>query len=256
MIHAAVVVGADGVGGIVRRTMGLSRGTLCAQVIEVDTEPVAGDVDRAFLHFDGTDRRYSGYAWDFPSIVGGDALVCRGIYHLKRRGEDVDIRALLAERLARMGLDLAKCRIKRFAERGYEPVVRLTDGVRMLVGEAAGIDPVTGEGIAQAIEYGALAGRFLAGWYERGVPLSLWERAVKRSRLAIDLAIRSRATRLFYGASRAGTEDFLLRSPDALHVGCQHFAAQRVDRARLAAVMLRLGFGYLAGTFSGRGIPA
>jgi flavin-dependent dehydrogenase len=165
-LRTRVVVGCDGIGSVVRKGLGLGAGRLRAQVIEVDTEPVAADRDRALLHFDASDRRLPGYAWDFPTIVGGRALVCRGIYRLKIAGDaaegQADVASLLAERLRAVGVDPSQCENKRYAERGYEPASRIARGATMLVGEAAGIDLATGEGIAQAIEYGVLAGRFLA----------------------------------------------------------------------------------------------
>jgi flavin-dependent dehydrogenase len=243
-IPARVVVGSDGVGSVVRRSMGLGAGELRAQVIEVDTEPVDGDRDRALLHFDSADRRVAGYAWDFPTIVDGRALVCRGIYHLKTsrdlRRDGPDLGELLADRLRGFGIDPARCHNKRYAERGFEPAARLAEGARMLVGEAAGIDPVTGEGIAQAIEFGAMAGRFLAGAVARAgagpVALDGWPHEVAASRLARDLRIRLRLMGLFYGPWRTDVEDFLVETPDALFVGCQHFAAQPHDWARVAGV--------------------
>ena len=112
-VAARVVVGCDGVGSVVRQSMGLGPGELRAQVIEVDTEPIAGDRDRALLHFDSTDGRARGYAWDFPTVVDGRPLVCRGVYHLKssRRGgqEGPDLGALLAERLRAQGIDPSLC---------------------------------------------------------------------------------------------------------------------------------------------------
>ena len=111
----------------------------------------------------------------------------------------------------------------------------------MLVGEAAGIDPVTGEGIAQAIEYGVLAGRFLARHLGRDdvPPVVRWNDEVAASRLARDLRIRTRFVRLFYGPSRAQVERFLLETPDALYVGGQHFAAQPYDWLKLGEVLAR-----------------
>ena len=97
-----------------------------------------------------------GYAWDFPTVVDGRPLVCRGLYHLKTAGtratddtgahEGPDLAALLAERLRAQGIDPARCKNKRYAERGFEPTACLARGRRMLVGEAAGIDPATGRG--------------------------------------------------------------------------------------------------------------
>jgi flavin-dependent dehydrogenase len=244
-LRACAVVGCDGVGSVVRRSMGLGRGTLRAQVIEVDTETVPGDRARSLLHFDATDRRVHGYAWDFPTVVDGEELICRGIYHLKteRDGEldAPDIAALLTERLRAQGVDPSRCRNKRYAERGFEPATCLGRGSRMLVGEAAGIDPVTGEGIAQAIEYGVLAGGFLArALRSRGaVTLDGWAREVDESRLGRDLRIRTRLMGLYYGPMRAQVESFLVESPDALFVGGQHFAARPYDWGKLSWVLGR-----------------
>jgi flavin-dependent dehydrogenase len=246
-IAASVVVGCDGVGSVVRRSMreaGVGAGELRAQVIEVDTEPVPGDRDRALLHFDSVDRRIAGYSWDFPTVVDGRELVCRGLYHLRTPRDDQadapDLGALLAERLRGQGIDPAHCKNRRYAERGFEPATRLAHRRRMLVGEAAGIDPVTGEGIAQAIEYGALAGRYLARVMPRadGPPFDVedWKDEVRASRLARDLRIRVRLMGLFYGPRRSEVEAFLAGAPDALFVGCQHFAAQPKDWAKVAEV--------------------
>lgn len=239
-IDARIVVGADGVGSVVRKAMGLGAGALRAQVLEVDTESVAGDRDRTLLHFDASDRALPGYAWDFPTVVDGRALVCRGVYHLKTPGgPDVDLGGMLEARLRAIGLDSARYKNKRYAERGYDPVERVVDGALMLVGEAAGIDPVTGEGIAQAIESGANAGRFLARALGRDDGIAGWEDESRSSRLARDLRIRTTFVRLFYGAPRPEVERFILESPDALHVGCQHFANEPYDWLRLAPVLVR-----------------
>ena len=246
-VRARVVAGCDGVGSVVRKALGLGAGRLRAQVVEVDTEPVRGDRDRSLLHFDASDRSLPGYAWDFPTVVGGRPLVCRGVYRLKvgepAEGEaGPDVTALLAARLRRQGIDPSTCKNKRFAERGYEPQTAVARGSLMLVGEAAGIDPVTGEGIAQAIEYGVLAGRFLARHLVRGHQgpwVGGWQKEVARSRLAWDLRIRTRFVRHFYGPSRPEVERLLTESPDAIYVGCQHFAAQPYDWTRLASVLVR-----------------
>jgi len=241
-MRARAVVGCDGVGSVVRRSMGIGAGRLRAQVVEVDTEQAPGDRERTLLHFDASDRRLSGYAWDFPTTVDRKPLVCRGIYQLRASGEDLEVGALLDARLRSLGIDPARSGAKRYAERGFEPATHLAAGARMLAGEAAGIDPVTGEGIAQAIEYGVMAGRFLARVFDgpvRRVVLDDWQGEVARSRLARDLRIRIGLMRLFYGAARADVERFITGSEDALFVGCQHFASQPYDWLRLGEVVGR-----------------
>lgn len=249
-LRARAVVGCDGVGSIVRRSLGVGTGRLRAQVVEVDTEPTPGDRERTLLHFDASDPKLSGYAWDFPTVVGGRPLVCRGVYQLKMGGEGLEVGALLDARLRSVGIDPCRCTTKRYAERGYEPATQLASGHRMLAGEAAGIDPVTGEGIAQAVEYGVLAGRFLARTFGasggRSIVLDDWREEVARSRLARDLRIRLRLMKLFYGPARPDVERFITGSDEALFVGCQHFASQPYDWVKLGDVVGRGLAGMLA----------
>jgi flavin-dependent dehydrogenase len=241
-LRARVIVGCDGVASVVRKSLNLGVGRLRAQVVEVDTEPTPADRDRSLLHFDSGDRRLNGYAWDFPTLLDGADLVCRGVYRLRFGEPDdrgIDVGRALDDRLRGMGLDPSKYKTKRYAERGYEPAARVAAGARMLVGEAAGIDPVTGEGIAQAIEYGVLAGAFLARVLrdgDRRVEVDTWGKEVSRSRLGWDLRMRVRAMRLFYGPYRTHLERCLTESPDGIFVGCQHFAAQDYDWLRVADV--------------------
>jgi menaquinone-9 beta-reductase len=231
---ASVVLGCDGVGSVVRRSLGMGAGGLRAQVVEVDTETARGDRDRRLIHVDVTGPWATGYAWDFPTVVGGRPLVCRGVYRLLVDGASVerrmDIGAMLDSRLRQLGIDPSACSKKRYAERGYEPASRLGRGATMLVGEAAGIDPATGEGIAQSIEYGVLAAQFLAPRLlaRPGLPVVVddWTACFSRSRLARDLRIRTRIIRLFFGPHRSHLERLMTRSPDILHIGCLHFAGR------------------------------
>jgi menaquinone-9 beta-reductase len=245
-----IVVGADGVGSIVRKAMGLGPGRLRAQVLELDTEPTRTDRARDLLHFDASDASFAGYYWDFPTYVDGRELVCRGIYHLheggpralggsetsRMRDAEIDIRDRLAARLGAMGLDINRYKSKRFAERGLDEGEPLSLGPFLLAGEAAGIDPVTGEGIAQAIEYGALGGRFLAEVLSGKRALEQWTSCVRRSRLGLDLRIRRRIVRTFFGPSRPAVDQLLVGSPAAVRSGGRHFGALPQDALDLAEI--------------------
>jgi len=249
--EARVVVGCDGVGSVVRKSMGLGPGALRAQVLELDTEPVAGDRERGIIHFDASDRELPGYTWDFPTIAGGEELVCRGIYHLKVGDEEVDLGKKLGARLAAMGLDIAKYKNKRFAERGVEMDGTFAKGPLMLAGEAAGIDPVTGEGIAQAVEYGSMVGPHVALALRREARLEGWTDRVRRSRLGRDLRIRQRLVREFYGPRRPQLEEVLVSDESFLSAGCRHFGAQPMELGPVAFALGRLGLYFARALLSG-----
>lgn len=242
-LRAAAVVGADGVGSMVRRSLGLHAGALRAMALEVDTEPTPADLPRDTIHFDAEDRRYAGYIWDFPSIVDGEAVMCRGVYVLRPKtgtvadvppDDGVDLEAALATYLDARGLSLSNVRKKRFAERGYVIRDQVVGGRRMLVGEAAGIDPISGEGIAQALEYGARAGRFLARWDGTTAGLSRWQQVFGRSRLGWDLFARSQGVSWFYGRRRPRLERGFAHARPLLHAAALHWAGRGPDIPRIA----------------------
>lgn len=227
-LSARCVVGADGVGGIVRRQAGFPRGALRAQVVELDTEAAPGDLPRDTVVFDFDARELRGYAWDFPTLVAGQPLVCRGVYALGVAADNP--RTRLAAYLAARGLDIARYRVKQFAERGFEPGEPLARPRVLLVGEAAGIDIATGEGIGQAIEYGAVAGPYLArALADDRLGFHDWRRVIDRHHLGLQLRIRHAAHRVFYGRGRPTVERMLPRLPALMRTGVQDFAGVPVS---------------------------
>jgi flavin-dependent dehydrogenase len=225
---ARCVVGADGVGGIVRRHAGFGRGALRAQVVELDTEEAPGDLPRDTIVFDFSASELRGYAWDFPTLVDDRPLVCRGVYALGVAADHP--RTRLAAYLAARGLDIARYRIKQFAERGFEPGAPLAAPRVLLVGEAAGIDIATGEGIGQAIEYGAVAGPYLArSLADDRLAFDDWRTTITRHHLGLQLRIRHAAHRVFYGRSRVTIEHMLPRVTALVRAGVQDFAGVPVS---------------------------
>lgn len=240
---AGMVVGADGVGSVIRRSLGLRESRYRAQALEVDTEPSAFDPPRDLLLFDASDRSLAGYYWEFPTVVAQRPLWSRGVYLLKQAGaarSGAALHQLLDRALNRRGLRLADHRQRRFAERGFSPRQALSAPRVLLVGEAAGIDPVTGEGIAQAILYGAAAGEYLAHKLEsRDVQFEDWPAAVNRAPIGRELRLRERAVNFFYGTPRPWAER-LASTDHALRPALRHFAGEP-----LAAGNLLLAGAYL-----------
>ncbi len=260
LFRCSVLIGADGVGSVVRRGLGFGSTRYRAQALEIDTEAAQDDLPRDVLLFDASHRELPGYYWDFPTIVDGRELMCRGVYLLSSSGETprVQIQDVLDQELQRRGLSLSRYRKKRFAERGFEPHQPIAQPHVLLVGEAAGIDPVTGEGIAQALFYGATAGRYVADRLPTGTfGFEDWPAEVRRTRVGRDLLVREQGVQLFYGNARPRVERFLHASPEFIRLGLQHFAGKRWSKPRaVQAALQALGHTALWGAariFSGDG---
>lgn len=235
-LRARAVIGADGIAGVVRRRAGFSRGELRAQVVELDTPAVPEDLPRDTAVFDFATRDLRGYAWDFPTQVAGEPLVCRGIYvlHDGRAHDAGEPRARLAAYLAARNLDVASYRLKQFAEQGFAPGAEIAKPRVLLVGEAAGIDIATGEGIGQAIEYGSVAGPYLAhALAVDDLGFTDWRHTVERHHLGWQLAIRHGCYRAFYGRRRDSIERLLPRLTELLRVGVQDFAGLPLSKLAL-----------------------
>jgi flavin-dependent dehydrogenase len=235
-LETRAIVGADGVAGVTRRLTGFLRPTLRAQVVELDTEATPRDLPRDTVVFDFAERSLRGYAWDFPTLVDGKPLVCRGVYVL-HDGEDrpaAETRTQLRSYLAARGLDVASYKVKQFAEQGFAPGAAISKPRVLLVGEAAGIDIATGEGIGQAIEYGEVAGAYLASALARDdVGFADWRHTVDKHHLGWQMAIRYACYENFYSERRATIENMMPKLGKLFRVGIQDFAGLPLDKLAL-----------------------
>jgi flavin-dependent dehydrogenase len=78
------------------------------------------------------------------------------------------LKDLLAREMARHGFNLDGCEIKSRPIRWYEPQNQISVPRVLLVGDAAGADPIFGEGISLALGYGAIAAQEIAESFQRG----------------------------------------------------------------------------------------
>ncbi|MDB4936966.1 MAG: geranylgeranyl reductase [Labilithrix sp.] len=164
-IRARLVAACDGAGSTTRKLLGLREPERKGHLYVLDTVPTASDdaPKRGFIDFDLSvlGEGLQGYYWDFPTIIGGAPHVCRGIYHANL-APGSDVKSALARALARRGIDIADVKLRPFSTRPFVPGSTLAQDGLVLVGEAAGIDHATGEGIGQAIVMAGIAARHLA----------------------------------------------------------------------------------------------
>jgi menaquinone-9 beta-reductase len=214
VFEAGVLVGADGSGSRVRRAVFGPRketiGRALMTDVAVDPERTPEFIEKRYrFDFRCVSRGINGYSWSFPCLVGGAPHLNVGIYD-QRPHEFVDTggeQSRMIKELVAAFPELPLDGLKRHATRWQSFPIRWFDardsyarGRVILAGDAAGVDPLMGEGISCAFEHGKLASnaicKFLDGDGDalRGYDLALHEGAVGRklSKLAF-------AARHFYG---------------------------------------------------------
>ncbi|WP_205473672.1 geranylgeranyl reductase family protein [Nocardioides sp. SYSU D00038] len=166
-LGAEVLVGADGAGSVVRRSLGAGR-PRHALALRGYAPTLPGHAGLQVIRF-GTDRQPS-YAWSFDR---GDGLSNVGYGETLHRGRPAPSRPRLLEQLEEL---LPGASAGGTDWRGHllplsGPRWRPGAGRVLLVGDAAGlVNPMTGEGIYYAVLTGVAAGRAAARAIAEGDP--------------------------------------------------------------------------------------
>jgi flavin-dependent dehydrogenase len=208
IFHAQVVVGADGSNGATRRCIFPNEAVYTARVLEIITpestsqhgEP-AHINDRAYFDFFPIPENIAGYTWDFPTQVNGRPMRCWGIYdtNLLAGQSRPALKEPLAEEMKRFGLKLGDYELKGHPIRLYDPKNKVSIPRVLLVGDAAGADPVFGEGISMALGYGFVAAQEIRESFQRGeFSFRGYKRRLARSGLGQTLFARWVITYILY----------------------------------------------------------
>ena len=237
-LRARIIVGADGAASVVRKHLaGPRRGARVVphRLFMAELASPAGAAPPPMLYdFTPMAEGLRGYLWVFP-VPGGRVNV--GLMHYPtrdpagRRGGR-QLVELLGQGLARHGLSLSPRGARGWPVWGYQPARPVAAPRILTVGDAAGIDGLTGEGIAVAMEQAAIAAdaidralateRFDFGGYRR---------ALRRAIVGRELALDRHLARLLYDTRR--WRDWLalvLEDPDVIEL-----YARRVDGTEILA---------------------
>lgn len=167
-LRSKVVIGADGVNGIVRKAAGIPPHSRLAVALEAEMEAPSAVLDQwnGTFHLDFGAIPW-GYAWIFPKAEH----LSVGIGYLMRKNHNNDLRSELAYYV---NSEPSLKHAKEMFSRGHRIPLggehgKYHAGRALLVGDAAGVvDPFTAEGIYYAIRSGQIAAEEIGLAFKRG----------------------------------------------------------------------------------------
>ena len=214
IIHAQIVVGADGSNGITRRCIFPKEPVYTARVLEVLTPVLARNAamkqsptmeeiaapslaarndKTAYFEFSPVPDNIAGYIWDFPTQIKGESMRCWGIYdtNILANEKRPQLKEPLSQEMQRLGFDLDEYELKGHPIRWFSPANKMSVPRVLLVGDVVGADPIFGEGISIALGYGKIAAQEIHKSIQRGeYSFGGFKRRVVRSALGQTLIAR------------------------------------------------------------------
>ena len=195
-LRARVLVGADGVGSRVRKRLTGDSDGRPIRLFRLEL-PARGPVDDVMLYdFSPMSDGLRGYLWIFP--MPGDRLNVGLMHDPGATLSGAQLTSILEQHLLRLGVTLPRP-ARGWPAFGYTPATAVAAPRVLVVGDAAGIDALTGEGIAVGMEQALVAADAIARALDGGdFSFAGYARALRRSTVGRELALDRWLARLLY----------------------------------------------------------
>ena len=147
----------------------------------------------AYFDFFPVPSNIAGYVWDFPTQIKAQPMRCWGIYdtNILANSNRPQLKEPLAQEMTRLGFNLNDYELKGYPIRWFSPKNQMSVPRVLMVGDAAGADPLLGEGISIALGYGLLAAREISEAFQRNeLSFNGYSHRVVRSALGRALLVR------------------------------------------------------------------
>jgi geranylgeranyl reductase family protein len=160
-----ILIAADGANSVIRTRLALSRVGRIMVGIEIhaalaDTSIRNFVANTIVVDFAPLGHDLPGYCWVFPTAHEKSSIISLGIAAAPFGRKDANsVRSVFARWLTQLGLDLNVFDLKSHPALRYEPRAACHQDRVLFVGDAAGTEPLFGEGISSAIIMGTIAAR-------------------------------------------------------------------------------------------------
>ena len=245
------LVAADGAGSKIARSIG-DKKRAKVHLAQIDL-PMPEGVDPNAMVYDFsrvTDNLW-GYVWVFPTPIYNDLgrQMCNvGLMQWGSTRAGGGMPELLAGELKRFGFDLGNQRIKFHPEWPFDPKYCFSAPNILTVGDAAGIDPLFGEGLSQCMEYGTLAAAELANSLPANdLSFSGYRKRVLKSPVGRELRVLRWPARTLYRPGNTIWTSFIFNGTYLPKLMADQGQGKTLLQKKLVTIMVRALWHYVFG---------
>ena len=160
----------------------------------------------ALFDFSGIDKGLQGYYWNFPSVVQGQRVMNRGIFDSRIHPglPKVPLKPLFQQTLLERGCQLDDYPLQGFPIHGFDLQETFSLPRILLAGDAAGVDPLLGEGVSFALAYGdAASNSIIEAFHRQDFRFQEYSRQILSHPILQQLRARAKIARWVYTFSHS-----------------------------------------------------
>ncbi len=252
-LFTKVLVGADGAASKVRKQILKKQKAIPHRLFTCEIDLPRPESLKTTMTYDFTlmSRGLRGYLWVFPAPHD---RINVGLMHYPASDQVLggrELTELLREGLAHYDIELPKSGVRGWPVWGYHPKTAISEAHVLAVGDAAGIDGLTGEGISVAMEQALVAANEIEQALDQdSFSFSSYRRRMRKATVGRELALDRVLALMLYNKSRWWKEWLALILLDRKVL---QLYAGRVDGTEiLADRKWSLGWAYLGHFFKRR----